>query len=54
MHAGFKWGPLKERGYLEALGVDGRIILKQILKKQHGKAWNGFSWLSIQTTVECL
>lgn len=29
----FLWGNLKEEGYLENLGVDGRGLLKQILKK---------------------
>lgn len=27
------YGNLKERGYLEGLGVDGRVILKWFLKK---------------------
>jgi hypothetical protein len=30
---GFWWGDLRERGHLEGLGVDGRIILKRIFKK---------------------
>jgi len=29
------WGDLRERGYLEDLRVDGRIILRRIFKK-----WN--------------
>ena len=32
MHIGFWWGNLMERGHLEDLGVDGRI-LKLIFKK---------------------
>jgi hypothetical protein len=31
--AGLKRGKLKERVHLEDLGVDGRIILKRILKE---------------------
>jgi hypothetical protein len=31
----------------EVLGVDGRIILKQILRKQDGRAWTVFIWLRI-------
>jgi diadenosine tetraphosphatase ApaH/serine/threonine PP2A family protein phosphatase len=33
MHREFWWGNLKPRGYLEDLGVDGRIILKCMLKE---------------------
>jgi len=32
MHTGFWWGDLRERHHLEYVGVDGRIILKQIFK----------------------
>jgi hypothetical protein len=32
---------------LEELGVDGRIILKFILRKLDGRAWSGFVWLRI-------
>jgi len=34
VHTGFWWGHLKERDHFEALGGDGRIILKWILKKK--------------------
>jgi hypothetical protein len=30
MHTEFLWGNLKEEGYLENLGVDGRGLLKYI------------------------
>jgi hypothetical protein len=34
VHTGFWWGEdLKEKDHFENLGVDGRIILKWILKK---------------------
>ena len=33
MYRGFWWGNLRERDYLEDLGVDGRIILRKILRK---------------------
>jgi hypothetical protein len=28
VHTGFWWGNVGERNHLEALGIDGRIILK--------------------------
>jgi hypothetical protein len=38
VHTGFWWGDLRERDHLKELGVDGRIILKLILKKLDGEA----------------
>jgi hypothetical protein len=32
-HTGFWWGNLKERGHVEDVGIDGRVILKWILRK---------------------
>jgi len=40
-----EWGNLNERDYLENLDVDGRIIVKYILKKYGGRVWTGFVWL---------
>jgi len=45
VHTGFWWGDLRERDHLEQLGIDGRIILKCILKKWDGEAWTGLIWL---------
>jgi len=36
VHTGFWWGNLRERIYLEDLGVDGRIILKWVFRKWDG------------------
>ena len=47
----FWWGNLWERDYLDNKGVDGRIILRYILKKwDNTGAWTGSSWLRIGTT----
>jgi hypothetical protein len=35
------------RYYLEDLGIDGRIILKMILRKSCCMLWTGFMWLRI-------
>jgi len=39
MSTGFWWADLKKRNCLEDLGVDGKVILKYILKNWDGKAW---------------
>jgi len=37
VYIGFWWGTLKERDHLYDLGVDGRIILKQIFRNGMGR-----------------
>jgi hypothetical protein len=41
---------LKGRDHSEGVGIDGRIILKWILRKMCGKLWTGFIWLRIGTS----
>jgi hypothetical protein len=53
VHAGFGCGNLRERGLLKDRGVDGRILLKWIFKKQDGRAWTGFIWKRAGTVAGC-
>jgi hypothetical protein len=34
MHTEFWLGKLKERGFMEGLGVDGNVILRLVIKKE--------------------
>ena len=42
-------GNLRERELLEDPGIDGRIILRCVLRKWDGRAWIGLIWLRIGT-----
>jgi hypothetical protein len=43
VHTGFWWGDLRERDHFGDGGLDGRIILKWILKKWNG----GMYWIEL-------
>ena len=53
MHTGFWWRNLKNRDYLEDLGIDGWTILTRILVKYDGKLWTGFIWLRVELLDCC-
>jgi len=44
---GFWCGKLRERDHLGYQGVDGKIILRWILRKWNVEAWTGSSWLRV-------
>jgi hypothetical protein len=53
---GFGGETLRERDHLGDPGIDGRIILRWILRKWDVEVWTGSSWLRIGTlsgTCEC-
>jgi hypothetical protein len=53
---GFWWGNLREGEHLENPGIDGRILLRWILRKWDVGAWTGSTWLRIGQvagTCEC-
>jgi hypothetical protein len=41
---------MKGTEHSEDLGIDGKIILEQILDKQCGNWWIGFIWLRLGTS----
>ena len=43
----FWWGNLRERDHFEDPSVDGRIILRWILREWDVGLWTGSSWLRI-------
>jgi hypothetical protein len=43
-------GKTKERHHVEDFHMDGRILLKWVLKKQEGKEWDRPVWLRIGTS----
>jgi hypothetical protein len=53
MLTSFGWENLKERESFEDLGLDWRIVLKWVLKKEDGVAWPGLIWLRTEKVVDC-
>jgi len=49
VHTEFCWGDLRERGNSEDLEVDGRIMIKWIIKYYDAEAWSGLIRLRIGT-----
>jgi hypothetical protein len=47
--AGFWWGNLSERDHLKDPGIDGNIILRQVIRKWDVEVWTGLIWLKIGT-----
>jgi hypothetical protein len=50
MYIGFWLENVKEREYFVELDVDGRIILKRIVKTLDGITSTGFIWLRMSTS----
>jgi hypothetical protein len=48
---GFGWENLRERDRWGDPGVDGRIILKRMIRKWGVGVWTGLSWLRIEKGV---
>ena len=48
-YTGFCWGNVRERDHWGDPGVDGRIILRWILRNWGVGLWVGSSWLRIGT-----
>jgi hypothetical protein len=47
MHARFWWGNLKDTKCFKGLGVDGKMVLKCVLKMYGGRVWTVFIWLGV-------
>jgi hypothetical protein len=54
MNAEFWWGNLKERGHLEELDINSRIILYWIFKTKDERVWTGMIWVRKATSGDLL
>ena len=53
VYTGFWWGNLRERDHWGDQDVDGRLILRWILRKWEGVMGTGWSWLQLAGAYEC-
>jgi hypothetical protein len=56
VNTGFWWGDLRETDHLEDLGVNGRVILRWIIRKWdvgHGLNWSGSGQGQVAGTCNC-
>jgi len=53
-YTGFWWGNLRERDQLEDLDIDGKIILKWVLRKWIVGAWTRLIWTMRETGGQLL
>jgi hypothetical protein len=51
MFAKFWSEDLKGTGHLEGMSMDGRVILKYMLRKYDEGVWAGLAWFQIRTSV---
>jgi len=42
IHTGFWWGAVKGRDHMQDLGINGRIALMWILRREDEMLWTGF------------
>jgi len=49
VYTGFWWRNLRYRDYLEDPGIDGKIILRWIIRKCDVRTWTGLIWPRIGT-----
>ena len=53
MHTRCSCEIVKERGNLEDMELDGKIILNFVLNEGNGRAWTRFTWLRMWRMTTC-